>query len=334
MQSSDFEIAFAEHIVVDYCKVFGADIDPIQKALSCFGITKEDTVILASFLYKETFESVKSITDNILFADVLDTTFNIDYKSLEEIIKKAKADGKSLACLVVSNMFGQAADYYNIRRICRDNDIKLLEDCSFSIGGGVDLTGFGDYKMVGSYGDIAITYFKNNNLLNETNSGSCFMTDNIDYYEMIKDEPTLNDESHLALRENLAKLRGELSVRRKTPEGSLLLAINTVAQCYEDNLSGLHKSILTHPYLEKGILSSFGEYMIKLKDKGVRDGLLDFLKEKGIDVKVYLKEPFGKIEDSPSANRICDTSICLPINPYMTEEEIRKITDYILEFLL
>lgn len=88
--------------------------------------------------------------------------------------------------------------------------------------------------------------------------------------------------------------------------------------------------------------SSWAQYTIQLASREQRDKLQAGLKEKGIPTMIYYPKPmheqlaFGIGEDyefdCSATKRLCDTVLSLPIHPYLKDEEIEEVAEYIKIF--
>ena len=102
--------------------------------------------------------------------------------------------------------------------------------------------------------------------------------------------------------------------------------------------------IVKIPVVPEGYTSSWAQYTILLEDKAERDGLKNYLADKGIPSMVYYQkmmrhqtamekhlafQPF----DSFDPDRLCDRCLSLPIGPYITTDEQDEVICAIKEFL-
>lgn len=86
----------------------------------------------------------------------------------------------------------------------------------------------------------------------------------------------------------------------------------------------------------------FHQYVIRILN-GKRDGLLEHLQAKGIPCAIYYPIPLHsqkayansryKEEDFPITNQLCTEVIALPMHTELDDEQIKYITDTVLEFL-
>ena len=117
-----------------------------------------------------------------------------------------------------------------------------------------------------------------------------------------------------------------------------LTDINSVAKKYTAKLAPLADKIKT-PVIPDGYYSSWAQYTIQLEDRETRDALQAALKEAGIPSMVYYPKPMHKQEafagqaydDAKFKNtiKLCDTVLSLPMHPYLTDEDIKTVCQFI-----
>ena len=131
------------------------------------------------------------------------------------------------------------------------------------------------------------------------------------------------------------------------------------------------ESLVATPLIPAGYRSSWAQYTIRLRDREQRDALQTHLKAQGIPSMVYYPKPmhlqtaFSDFSTRPSglgrndkevdclgrndsvslsfraksrnlcpvATSLCDRVLSLPMHPYLTEEQIRTVSDAIHSFL-
>jgi len=130
-----------------------------------------------------------------------------------------------------------------------------------------------------------------------------------------------------------------LLVKLKAFVGHELEDVNRAYQKYNDKLNG----IVATPVIPDGFYSSFAQYTIKLKNKEQRDGLQKVLKDQGIPSMIYYSKPmhkqgaFGDLAVDevgyPVTDELCDVVLSLPMHPYLTDNDICKVCDCIIEYI-
>ena len=112
-------------------------------------------------------------------------------------------------------------------------------------------------------------------------------------------------------------------------------AVNHVADLYSEQLKNVEG--LTIPTVADGYYSSWAQYTVQLPEGTDRAGVQKKLKEVDIPTNIYYLKPMHKqgafkntrsaIADCPNTEKLCETVLCLPIHPYLTDEEIEYIAE-------
>ncbi|MFP5457692.1 MAG: aminotransferase class I/II-fold pyridoxal phosphate-dependent enzyme, partial [Bacteriovoracia bacterium] len=134
--------------------------DAIQVALRAAGVAKDDKVLLPDMTFWATFESVVNVGAVPYTIDVSRETLHLTVASVKEGIEKFKPK----AFLLV-HLYGWACpETLEIRKLCKDSGVLLIEDCAQAIGTKINgeslLTGahvattsFYPAKVLGASGD-------------------------------------------------------------------------------------------------------------------------------------------------------------------------------------
>ena len=90
-------------------------------------------------------------------------------------------------------------------------------------------------------------------------------------------------------------------------------------------------------------MSSWAQYTIQLESREQRDGLQNYLKERGIPSMIYYPKamhsqeafaPFkGEESELSVTTELCQKVLALPMHPYMEEDEVIQITTAIKEYI-
>ena len=112
-----------------------------------------------------------------------------------------------------------------------------------------------------------------------------------------------------------------------------LEAINDAAAMYAERLGDIEGLVL--PKLAEGMYSSWAQYTVQLPEGTDRKVVQDKLKADGIPTNIYYIRPMHRQgaftgtrsaeADCPVTEELCSRVLCLPIHPYLKEEEIEFI---------
>lgn len=340
-QVSELEQQLADYVGVKHCITCGNGTDAITLALMVWNIGKGDAVFVPDFTFFSSGECPAYEGATPIFVDVCEDTFNMSSESLENAIIRVKEEGKlSPKVIIAVDLFGQPADYEKIRPIAKKYGLKILEDGAQGFGG--ELNG----KKACSFGDVATTSFFPAKPLGCYGDGGAIFTDD-DYEANLLRSLRVHgkgedkyDNVRLGMNSRLDTLQaGVLQVKLKAFEEYELEEVNKAAKRYTALLNGVVKT----PLVPDNMLSSWAQYSILLKDKNQRDGMQNFLKEKGIPSMIYYRKPMHLQKafaddicvytDLSVTESICERVLSLPIHPYITPEEQDMVVKVIREYL-
>lgn len=145
-KAKEFEIAFAKRMEVEYCQLVSSGTAALTVALASAGIGAGDEVIMPTFTFVATFESILAIGAVPILVDI-DDTLTMDPKAVEAAITN------KTRCIMPVHMCGSMADLDALKAICDKHNLILLEDACQALGG----TYKG--KPLGSYGDLGCFSF-------------------------------------------------------------------------------------------------------------------------------------------------------------------------------
>ena len=112
------------------------------------------------------------------------------------------------------------------------------------------------------------------------------------------------------------------------------------AKLYNDLLSRAGDQV-TLPPESKDVKNVYWMYSILLKSKASRDGMMKFLKSKGVETRTFFypihHQPYYASRYSnmtfPVSDSLSDRGVNLPSGNQLTEDEIRYVCENILEYL-
>ena len=339
-QVTELEQALAEYVGVKHCITCANGTDALSLALEAWNIGPGDAVFVPDFTFFASGETVAFEGATPVFVDVLEDTFNMDPESLKKAVEVVKAEGKLTPKAVVTvDLFGQPADYDKILPIVRANNMLLLEDGAQGFGG--DIRG----KKACSFGDIATTSFFPAKPLGCYGDGGAIFTDNDEWATLIKSlrihgkGEDKYDNVRIGMNSRLDTIQAAvLQVKLDAFKEYELTDVNKVAKRYTEKLKGLVKT----PTVLKGVLSSWAQYSILLKDASERDGLQAFLKERGISSMIYYPKGMHRQKafegmdcvktDLSVTDSVCDRVLALPLHPYLDEATQDSVVGAIKEF--
>ena len=336
----ELEVKLAEYVGVKHCITCANGTDALLLALKAWGITKGDVVFVPDFTFFSSGEVVSALGATPKFVDVEWNTCNMDPKSLEKMIQKVVDRGEKPKAIVTVDLFGQPADYTQIRLIADKYNLLLLEDGAQGFGGSIR------GKKACSFGDISTTSFFPAKQLGCYGDGGAVFTDNDEWAELIR--------SYCVHGKGVSKydnVRIGMNSRLDTIQAAILLAKIDHFSNYEmermQEISKMYSELLDDvaivPVVREGYESSWAQYTIKLKSNEIRENLSKYLRDRGIPSAVYYRIPMHRQKafeglgfddsDYPVTIDICDKVLSLPFHPYLENYEVEIISKTIRDLV-
>ena len=324
----ELEERLKNYVGARHCIGASSGTDTLLIAMMALGIGPGDEVITVPFTWISTAEMIALIGATPVFVDIDETTWNMDVSKLESAItEKTKA-------IMPVGIFGQTADMIGINEIAsRNGNLPVIEDAAQSFGathhgkksGGLSTIGstsFFPSKPLGCYGD----------------GGGLFTNDDELAERMRHIRVHGQTERHhhpiLGINGRLDTLQAAILLEKLEIFDDEILRRQEVAQAYGD---GIRNSSVTLPMVGSSNTSVFAQYTILSSN---RDVLAASLKKAGIPsvsyyaVPLHLQPVFAdlgyKKGQFPITEDVASRGLSLPMNPYLSEEEVAAVCDVIV----
>ncbi len=334
-QVRELEEKLADYVGVKHCISCANGTDALQLALMTWNIGTDDAVFVPDFTFFSSGEVVSAVGAKPVFIDVDPDTYNIDVQKLEEGIKKTLSEGKYIPKVIIAvDLFGQPADYVEIRRIAKKYCLLILEDAAQGFGGAIG------NKKACSFGDISTTSFFPAKPLGCYGDGGAIFTENNEWAEILRSLTV-----HGKGQDKYDNVRIGMNSRLDTIQAAVLLAkfpafvekelgaCTQLANFYTEQLMDIVKT----PVIKGGYYSSWAQYTIQLNEGQDRKKLQECLKAEGIPTAVYYQKPmhrqgafakYSYVDDEFSiSNKLCETVLSLPFHPYMEIGEAKGLIE-------
>lgn len=334
---AELEEKLADYIGVRHCITCANGTDALQLALMTWNIGRNDVVFVPDFTFFSSGEVVAAVGAKPVFVDVDRNTYNVDTKKLICTIENVLKEGKGIPKAIIAvDLFGQPADYAEIRKIADKYGLFILEDAAQGFGGAID------GKKACSFGDISTTSFFPAKPLGCYGDGGAVFTNNEEWAHILRSLMV-----HGKGRSKYDNVRVGMNSRLDTIQAAVLLeklplfireelaASNRIAEFYHEGL----KDIVKIPDVKKGYYSSWAQYTIQLKDGQERQKLQECLRAADIPTAVYYQKPMHRQdafsefvyedEEYMVTNELCEKVLSLPFHPYMELAEAKAVTEKI-----
>ncbi len=311
--------------------------DALQIALMGLDLQEGDEVITADFTFAATVEVIHLLKLKSVLVDVDYDTFTISTEAIKKAITpKTKA-------IIPVHIFGQCANMEEILKIAEEHNLFVIEDNAQAIGAQytfsdgslrhagtmstVGTTSFFPSKNLGCYGDGGAIFTNNDELAHRLRGIVNHGMYERYYHDEVGVNSRLDSIQAAILRKKLPNLDSYNDARRKA------------ADYYDEAFAG-NENILT-PKREENSTHVFHQYTLRILN-GKRNELQKFLTEKEIPAMIYypvaLRKQKAYYQESNDADfvntdKLLDQVISLPMHTELDEEQLKYITDAVLEFM-
>lgn len=170
-ETERFEKTIADLLGVKYAVATTSGTAALTLSLLALGIGRDDEVIVPNFTMIATPNAVKLVSAKPVFVDIEDKTLCMDINNLP-ISKKTKA-------IIHVSLNGRAGDIEKLRKICKANNIYLLEDACQAFASKHK------GRFLGTFGDIGCFSLSPHKIIS-TGQGGIIVTNNKHLFENIK----------------------------------------------------------------------------------------------------------------------------------------------------
>ena len=339
-QIEQFEILLAKYLNRKFCVVFNSGTSALHASLLSLGIKSNDEVIVPSFTFIATVNSVLMVNAKPKFVDIEEETLGLNPNLLESsITSKTKA-------IIPIHYAGLPCKIDEIQRISKKHNIPLIEDAAESFGSKIK------NKKVGTFGDLSILSFAGNKVLT-TGEGGAVLTNSKSLFDKLKlirshgrkdlSNYFLSSDSpkYVSLGYNwrMSSMTAALGVSQLNKLDKLISLRQNKAKFYHEKLKNIDQIQL--PNIPSNFTHVFQLYSIILSTNKIRNDLKNYLTKKGIMTKTFFdpihetpfyKKNFKHKTHLPKTMDISKRILSLPIYPTMTKEELNYVSNTIFQF--
>ena len=300
--------------------------DALLLAMMALDIQSDDEIITTPFTFIATAETIAFLGAKPVFVDIDEKTYNIDATKVEE-----KITDKTKAILPVS-LYGQPAEMDAIQAIADKHNLKVIVDGAQSFGstfegktdsnlGDLSTTSFFPAKPLGCFGDGGAVFTNDDALAQKMKSLRVHGQSKRYHHKYIGMGGRMDTIQCAVVDVKLKHYAKDLALRQ------------SVARKYTQALEGEN---LILPFVDNRATSAWAQYSVRVQN---RETLQATLKEQGIPSAVHYPMPLHLQEcfrylgyqkgDFPMAELVSDEIMSLPMNPYLSDEELTYICEYL-----
>lgn len=334
----DFQSDLEKYLDVKHVIPCANGTDALQVAMMALGLKPGDEVITVSFTFIATAEVIALLGFTPVLVDVEPDTFNISIDSLRKAITpKTKA-------IVPVHLFGQCANMEEIMEIAKEKNLYVIEDACQAIGAEYIFKD-GSRKKAGTIGHIGCTsFFPSKNLGCYGDGGAIFTNDD----ELAKQmRVVVNHGMVVRYYHDYIGVNSRLDSIQAAVLKVKLQYLDEYARARNYAASFYNRAFENHPKIKTPVTAPysthvFHQYTLVLTNVD-RNELQSYLASKEIPAMIYYPVPLHmqkayidpryKEGDFPVTEKLCSSVISLPMHTELDDEQLKYITDSVLEFI-
>ena len=317
----DFERLLADFLHVKHAIAVNSGTAALHASILAAGIKESDEILIPSFTFVATANSVACTGSKPVFVDIENDTYTMDPLDLEnKITKKTRA-------IIPVHLYGHPAKMDEIKEIANKHSIIVIEDACQSLGSTYD------GKQTGTLGQMGCFSMYASKVLT-SGEGGAITTDSDEFAEklrMIRNHGMVNGYDTRIIGFNM-----------RLPEISAAIAkiqMKKIQSMLDKRASNARKlgQLLSNKIKDKNIVlphenqrTKYNWYLYTVALNDSRDKVKKFLNDSGIGATIYYDPPVhqtpfyskfynGELEITEWASK---SVLSLPVHPSITEKDL------------
>ena len=333
-----FEEDLAKFTEVKYVAALSSGTGAIHLALVLLGVKSGDEVLCQSLTFSASANPIVYLGATPIFIDSEKDTWNMDPDLLELAVLERINKGKKPKAIVFVHLYGMPAKINEIINVAKKYEIPLIEDAAEALGS----TYFG--KHVGGFGEIGILSFNGNKIIT-TSGGGALISNNETHVinarflaTQARDEAPHYQHSHIGYNYRMSNVlagigRGQMEVLTTRIEQR-----RTVYNHYKKELSNIEEIV----FLEEPINFFSNRWLttiiVKPNNKGItRESIRLGVNTENIESRpiwkpMHLQPIFKDVLrfENGVSEYIFDNGLCLPSGSNLSEVDLKRVSDKII----
>jgi dTDP-4-amino-4,6-dideoxygalactose transaminase len=349
----EFEQAFAAFCDTTHSIAVNSGTDALRFAIMACGIEPGDVIVTVPNTFIATTEAISQAGATPEFIDIDENTYNMSVQRLEEFLEQgctrdhagrliSKRYQRPVTAIVPVHLYGQMADMDAILRLANQYGLTVIEDACQAHGAEYFSGKLNRWMKAGTMGRAAAFSFYPGKNLGACGEAGAVTTNDATiaakikmirehgsvkkyYHDMEGYNGRLDSIQAGLLHVKLAHLAGWNSRRRdRAAEYNRLLAGNDALTC---------------PFEPSWSRAVYHLYVVRTAH---RDGLMEYLKDRGIHtgihypVPLHLQKAYASRnhtrEDFPVASALASEILSLPMFPQLRKEQQQRVAAEIGNF--
>lgn len=333
-----FEKDICEYTGVKSASALSSGSAAIHLGLKCLGVSRGDVVFCQSLTFSASCNPIIYEGAVPVFIDSDYKTWNMDPISLKKAFEDARSNNKLPKAVVVVNLYGQSADYDEIRKICNEYNVPILEDAAESLG--TKYKG----KQTGTFGDVSIFSFNGNKIIT-TSGGGMMVSNNEKYTEKAtfwatqsRDKAPYYLHSEIGYNYRMSNIvagigRGQMKVLDERIKQKKHI-YDTYKEAFKDIEDIEMMPVYEEPNFWLSVMTLSGDSKVSCED------IIEALEKENIEARrlwnpMHLQPVFKEykffsaLEGTSVSEDLFNRGVCLPSDTKMTDDELERVIEIV-----
>lgn len=336
--------------------------EAIMLALEILNFPKGSDVAINGFTCYAVYRAISNEGYETELLDLNPSSAALDLNFSAELLKKRVEQNPKIKVVIIQNTLGYPCNIEKIAKICRENNIILIEDIAHSVG-----TTYANGKEAGTIGDFVVLSFSQDKIIDAVSGGALIIRNkkynnltiqqfnNVSSYQQLKDRlyPAFTYKIrflyHLGLGKFIHFMLKKINLMPKVMDESFYAKCDLpnwysylVLECFYNlkknlehrkEIANIYYSTLNHKITSDIINANIGlsanlRYPIFVNN---RKSLIAYLKEEGVYVSDIWYDSVD--EGLTNAKAISDTIINLPTHKNISARNAKILAGKINQWL-
>ena len=330
-----FEEELANYVGVKYAAALSSGTAALHLSLKILGVNQGDYVFCSDLTFVASANAISYLGANPIFIDSEEASWNMCPKSLDLAFNKY-----SPKAVLVTDLYGQSANYNSIQNICKKYNVPIIEDAAESLGAQYN------QQKCGSFGEMAIISFNGNKII--TNSGGGMLLSNnkkfIDEAKKLSTQSRENaihyEHTQIGYNYRMSNILAALGRAQFKTLNSYIEKRKWIFNYYCNHLKGI-EGIKFMPSLKNGE-STHWLSVILLENSTHKkiETIIKIFSENNIEIRPIWKpmhlQPvfegfdFFHINEKPLSKYLFKHGLCLPSGSNLSKNDLDRIIDLLI----
>jgi len=324
-----FEAAIAAETGAKHAIAVSNGTVALHVALHCLGVGPGDEVIVPTFTYISSVNTIAQTGAKPVFAESRRSDWDVD---ADDIARRITPRTKAIMAV---HLYGAACDMQAIKELADAKGVRIVEDCAEALGTRIN------GRHVGTFGDVGTFSFFGNKTVTTGEGGMVITSDDrlAASLRMVKGQGQSLTRRYwhevLGFNYRMTNIAAAIGLAQMERLPAILTRKHAIAQQYRELLA---TSPVTFQRLAPGVESSDWLVSLLLPEGSDRDAVMAAMSESGVETRPVFycahHMPMHKTyETFPVAENIASRGISLPSYPTLSEADVRRVADALVSSL-